>query len=166
MQKTGDLKVEAHGDTEIRMTRTFAAPRRLVFDAWTKPELLKRWLFGPKGWTLTVVDIDLRVGGKYRFVTTHTDGRKMGWGGVYTEVKSPERFVATELFDEPWYPGESTNTVALTEKNGKTVMVSTMKYVSRAARDGVLASPMEEGLRPGFDRMDEVVRELAATQTR
>lgn len=161
-QKTGGLKIEASGDTEIRMTRTFAAPLNLVFDAWTKPALLKRWLYGPEGWSLTTATVDLRVGGKYRFVTTHKDGRTMGWGGVYREVAAPSRLVATERFDQPWYPGDATNTIDLTERAGRTTMVSTMTYATREARDMVLASPMEQGLRPGFDRMDAMVQELAA----
>ena len=89
------LKVAARGDHEIVMSRAFAAPRRLVFEAWTKPELVRRWLLGPPGWTMIVCDIDLRVGGRYRYVWRHDDGREMGMGGVYREVMAPERTAST-----------------------------------------------------------------------
>ncbi len=80
---TEPLSIEARGEREIVMTRRFAAPRQLVFDAWTKPALLMRWFGGPREWRLTGCEIDLRVGGAYRFVTTRDDGKQMGWGGLY-----------------------------------------------------------------------------------
>ena len=100
------LKLTTRGDREIVMTRAFAAPRRLVFEAFTKPELLKRWLLGPDGWSMPVCEIDLRVGGRYRYVWRNDrDGTEMGMGGVYREIAVPERVVATEKFDDAWYPG-------------------------------------------------------------
>ena len=81
------LQVTTPSDREIAMTRVFNAPRRLVFDAWTKPELVKQWLLGPPGWTMPVCEIDLRVGGRYRFVWRGTDGAEMGMGGVHKEIK-------------------------------------------------------------------------------
>lgn len=110
------LKVATRGEREIVMTRMFDAPRRLVFDAWTKPDLLKRWFGGPRGWSLVECDIDLRPGGKYRFLTRHLDGRDMGWGGTYKEVIAPERVVFTEAFDQKWYAGESLITQQMTEE--------------------------------------------------
>src|SRR5690348_490411 len=105
--KMGQLKVTMPSDREIAMTRVFDAPRTLVFDAHTKPELVKRWLLGPPGWTMPVCEIDLRVGGKYRWVwRSDSDGSTMGIGGVYREIVAHERLVATERFDEAWYPGE------------------------------------------------------------
>ena len=106
MAATGNLKVTMHSDREIVMTRDFDAPRSLVFEAYTKPELLKRWLFGPDGWSFAVCEIDLKVGGKYRYVWRHSDGPEMGMGGVYREIVPPERLVCTELFDEDWTGGE------------------------------------------------------------
>src|SRR5262245_2601890 len=101
MTDAGTLKVSALGDREIVMRRAFNAPRSLVFDAWTKPDLLKRWLLGPPGWSMAVCEIDLRVGGAYRFVWRRdNDGHEMGMGGVYQEVVRPERLVATEKFDQ------------------------------------------------------------------
>ena len=116
MQNTGTLKVTLPSEREIVMTRVFDAPRQMIYDAWTKPELLKRW-FGPRGWSLVVCEIDLRVGGKWRFVLRGPDGNEMGMGGVYRELAPPERDVHTEKFDD--YPGESLVTGVLTESGGK-----------------------------------------------
>src|SRR5258708_35267539 len=99
MKNTGTLKVTTPSDIEIAMTRVFNAPRRLVFDALTKPELVKQWLLGPPGWTMPVCEIDLRVGGAYRYVWRHAHGRAMGVGGVYREIVAPERVVASELIE-------------------------------------------------------------------
>src|SRR5690606_13837593 len=107
MKQPGTLKITAQGEREIVMTRVFEAPRHLVFDAFTKPELLKRWLLGPDGWTMPVCEVDLRVGGAYRFVWRGRDGTEMGVRGVYREVVPPERIVHTETFDQAWYPGEA-----------------------------------------------------------
>src|SRR5262245_41264355 len=101
------LKLSTPTDCEIVMTRVFAAPRRLVFEALTKPELLKRWFHGPPGWTLEVCRIDFKVGGAYRYLWRGEGGVEMGLGGFYREIVAPERIVATERFDEAWYPGEA-----------------------------------------------------------
>lgn len=151
------LKVEARGDREIVMTRAFDAPRPLVFDAFTKPELLKQWLLGPPGWTMPVCEIDFRVGGRYRYVWANADGAKMGMGGVYKEIVIPERIVATELFDQAWYPGEGLGTVVLTEQAGRTTLAQTLLYESREARDMVLKSPMESGVNASYDRLEQVL---------
>src|SRR3970040_1417373 len=112
MTNSGALKVTAHGDRQIVMTRGFDAPRTLVFDAHTKPEHVKRWLLGPPGWSMPVCEIDLRVGGKYRYVWRRdSDGKEMSMGGVFREIGPPERLVATERFDDPWYPGEALDTL-------------------------------------------------------
>ena len=120
MKSTGALQIKANGDREIVMTRVFDAPRNLVFDAFTKPELLKQWLLGPPGWSMPVCEIDLRIGGRYRYVWRRdTDGTEMGCGGVYREVVPPARLVHTEQFDNPWYPGESLITTVLDEQREK-----------------------------------------------
>ena len=159
------LKVEARGEREIVMTRAFDAPRQLVFDAYTKPELLKRWLYGPEGWTLAVCEIDLRVGGKYRYLWKG-QGTEMGMGGVYREIVAPERIVTTEKFDEPWYPGESIGTVVLTERSGTTMLTLTLQYESRSARDGVLKSPMESGVAMSYDRLENLLDRSVPAQTK
>lgn len=102
MKSAGNLKVAALSDREIVMTRVFDAPRNLVFDAYTKPELLKRWLGVFGGWTMAVCEVDLRVGGSYRWVWRGADGTNMGVRGIYREIVPPERLVNTEKFDEAW----------------------------------------------------------------
>ena len=159
------LKVEARGEREIVMTRAFEAPRQLVFDAFTKPELLKRWLYGPEGWTLAVCEIDLRVGGRYRYVWKG-HGTEMGMGGVYREIVVPEKIVSTEKFDEAWYPGEATGTVVLTEGSGTTTLTQTLLYESRSARDGVLKSPMESGVAMSYDRLEKLLTASVTAEIR
>src|SRR5207247_8670465 len=106
MKRAATLQLTTPSDREIAMTRVFDAPRKLVFDAHTKPELVKRWLLGPPGWSMPVCEIDLRVGGRFRYVWRRdNDGTQMGMGGVYREIVAPERIVNTEKFDEAWYPG-------------------------------------------------------------
>ena len=157
-----ELKVTPKGDREIVITREFNAPRELVYEAYTTPELLKRWLLGPDGWSLVVCDIDLRVGGKYRWVWRHdTKKTEMGMRGVYREIKAPERIVSTEKFDDAWYPGEAVGTIVLKGTAGRTMMTQTMVYESRDARDGVLKSGMETGLKASFDRLDKIVASKA-----
>ena len=159
----GKLEITAKGDREIVMTRTFNAPRALVFDAFTKPELVRQWLLGPPGWTMPVCEIDLRVGGKYRYVWRHSlNGNEMGMGGIYREVMPPERIVATERFDQSWYPGGALVTFVLAEQGGQTSVTQTILYDSRAAREAVLKSPMETGVTAGFNRLEELLESLKA----
>jgi uncharacterized protein YndB with AHSA1/START domain len=161
MKNAATLQVTAQGEREIVMTRAFSAPRRLVWDAHTRPDLLKKWLLGPDGWELVVCDVDLRVGGAYRWVwRKEKTGKEMGLGGVYREVEAPQRLVSTENFDDPWYPGEGVNTLVLTEKEGRTTLVQTTLYESRAARDGVLQSRMEEGVVASYDRLERLLESL------
>ena len=163
MKNTGALQLTTRGDREILMTRVLDAPRRLVFDAFTKPELVKQWLLGPPGWTMPVCEIDLRVGGSYRYVWRNTtNGNEMGMGGVYREIAAPERIVATEKFDEAWYPGEAVGTLLLSEQDGKTTITQTVLYESREARDGILKSGMESGVAASYDRLEEVLASQGA----
>jgi uncharacterized protein YndB with AHSA1/START domain len=130
----------------------------MVFDAFTKPELLKRWFYGPDGWTLAVCEIDLRVGGKYRYVWRGQDGVEMGMGGVFKEIVPPEKIVSTGKFDEAWYPGEELGTMVFLEKGGKTTITQTVRYDSKEARDAVLASGAMAGVEMGYDRLEKVLR--------
>jgi uncharacterized protein YndB with AHSA1/START domain len=114
------VDVSTPGDREVVVTRVFDAPRELVFDAFTKPELVKRWLLGPPGISMPVCDIDLRVGGRFRYVWRLPNGNDMGMGGVFREIVRPERLVHTELFDEDWTGGETLTTTTFAEKRGKT----------------------------------------------
>jgi uncharacterized protein YndB with AHSA1/START domain len=161
--KREQLKITKSGDRDLVMTRVFDAPRKLVYDAHTKPALVRQWLLGPPGWTMPVCDMDVRVGGTYRWVwRKETDGSEMGMGGVYREIKAPERLVTTEKFDEAWYPGESLNTLVLVEQGGRTTLTQTLRYESPAAREAVIKSGMEQGVAASYDRLDDV---LAATAT-
>ena len=158
MKSAATLQLTAPGEREIVMTRVLDAPRQLVFDAFTKPELLKQWLLGPPGWSMPVCEIDLRVGGKYRYVwRKDSDGTEMGMGGVYREIVVPERLVTTERFDEAWYPGEAVGTLVLVEQRGRTTVTQTMRYESREARDAVLKSGMEKGVAASYDRLAELL---------
>lgn len=159
----GKLQVTTPSDREIAMTRVFDAPRSMVFDAWTKPELIKRWLGAFGGWKFVVCEVDLKVGGKYRYVWRGPAGEEMGMGGVFREIVRPERLVCTEKFDEPWYPGDAIQTTVFVEKDGKTTITETVLYASKEARDGVLKSPMESGVAQSFDKLAEV---LASMQQR
>jgi uncharacterized protein YndB with AHSA1/START domain len=162
MKKAGPLQVTTPTEREIVMTRGFDAPRRLVFDAYTRPELLKQWMFGPDGWVLAVCEVDLRVGGRYRYVwRRERTGTDMGLGGVFREVTPPERLVATERFDDAWYPGEGLSTLVLTEAGGRTTLTQTMRYESREARDAALKSGMDDGMAAGFDRLEGVLAGMA-----
>ena len=151
------LKVTTPSDREIAMTRAFDAPRHLVFEAYTKPERLKRWLGVQNGWTLDVCEVDLRVGGKYRYVWRKPGAPELAMGGVYREIVPFERVVTTEQFDDPWYPGEAVGTVTFVEENGKTTLTMSMLYASKEIRDGVLQSPMESGVAVSFDRLEELL---------
>ena len=161
MKATSTLQLTTPSEREIAMTRVFDAPRTLVFDAHTKPELVRRWLLGPDGWSMPVCEIDLRVGGAYRYVWRNDkDGSEMGMGGVFREIAAPERLVHTERFDEPWYPGEALDTIVLVERGGKTTLTQTILYESRDARDAVLKSGMESGVTTSYDRLADLLRTL------
>jgi uncharacterized protein YndB with AHSA1/START domain len=162
----GKLQVTTPSDREIAMTRVFDAPRNLVFDAWTKPELLKRWLGVFGNWSFAICEVDLRVGGKYRYVWRGKDGEEMGMGGVYREIVRPERIVTTEEFDDPWYPGDAQDTTVFVEKGGKTTVTTTVRYASKEARDGVLKSPMESGVAQSYDKLAEVLASTTAPKVK
>jgi uncharacterized protein YndB with AHSA1/START domain len=151
------LEVTTPSDREIVLTRVFDAPRSLVFDAFTKPELLKRW-FGPRCWSLVVCDVDLRVGGGFRFVLQRDDGQQMGMRGTYLEIVPPERAVHMESYDD--YPGESRVTAVLTEHDGRTTLTATILYPSREVRDIVMNSGMAGGAGESYDKLAEILVEL------
>jgi uncharacterized protein YndB with AHSA1/START domain len=159
MQNTGNLKVTTPSDREIVMTRVFNAPRRMVYQAFTRPELIQRWL-GPRGWTLPTCEVDLRVGGKYRYVGQGPDGTKLGWGGTFREIVPEQRIVHTESFDD--YPGEALITTVWTESGGKTTMTLTMLLASKEVRDAIIASGMEHGAAESYDRLEEMLGEQGA----
>jgi uncharacterized protein YndB with AHSA1/START domain len=154
MKNTGTLKVTTPSDREIVLTRVFDAPRHLVYDAFSKPELLKRW-FGPRGWSLVVCDVELKVGGGFRFVMRGPDGKDMGMRGVYRELAPPDRCVHMESFDD--YPGEAQVTTVFVEQSGKTTMTATVLYPSKDVRDAVIHSGMEHGAAESYDKLAELL---------
>lgn len=151
------LVVTTRGDREIVMTRVFDAPRHLVFEAWTKPEHVRHW-YGRHGWNLDVCEIDLQVGGRWRYVMRGPGGRTMGLGGVYQEIAPPERLVSTEAFDD--YPGEATYTLTLSERVGQTTLTITSVASSGEIRDGIIKSGMEEGAAETMDRLAGLLASL------
>jgi uncharacterized protein YndB with AHSA1/START domain len=165
MKSTGTLKITTPTDREIVMTRVFDAARHMVWEAMSKPELLKQWLLGPPGWSMVVCENDLRVHGTFRHVWRNTDGTEMAMRGVYHEVVAPERVVRTESFDFGCeaQSGEQLATVGLTEQAGRTILTLKVLYPSKEARDGTIASGMEHGVAASYDRLAEL---LAATPSR
>jgi uncharacterized protein YndB with AHSA1/START domain len=159
MSDNNTLTVTASGDREIVIERTFNAPRALVFEALTQPELLKRWLLGPPGWTMTECESDLTVGGNFRHIWQHGDGNQLAMCGQYREIVPPERIVRTERFEVGCEPqaGEQLATLVLTEHNAHTLMTIIVVFPSKEARDGAIASGMEHGAAASYDRLAEVI---------
>lgn len=156
------FKVTTPSDREIRLTRLFDAPRKLVFEAMSKPEHITRWwgCLG-EGYSVPVCEIDLRPGGAWRFVNRTPKGELAAFYGVYREVAPPERVVFTEIFEQ--FPDtESVVTAVLTEENGKTRLTATALYPSLEVRDAVLKSGMAKGAGISYDRLEEVVARLKA----
>lgn len=149
--------VSTRNDRDIVLSREFNAPRTLVFDAWTKPKLLMRW-YGARGWNLTGCYVDLRVGGRYRFVSKGPDGSVMAQSGVYQAIQVPDRLVHTEMFDDQSYPGETLIAHVFVERIGRTTVTSTLRYSSPQARDRVLRYPMARGVNESFDRLDKLLQ--------
>jgi uncharacterized protein YndB with AHSA1/START domain len=156
------LKISTPTDREIAMTRVFDAPRQLVWDAMTRPDLLKRWMFGPEGWAMTVCDSETRVGGAIHCAWSGPAGEAMSVRGVYREVVPPKRMVRTESFEFGCesQAGEQLATLVLTEEAERTYLTLTILYPSKEARDATLASGMEHGVAAGYDRLEAI---LAAT---
>lgn len=156
---TKPLEVLLQGEREIVVVRSFDAPADLVFDCWTIPALIRRWM-GPPDWTMITCEFDARVGGNWRFVSRGPDGFEMAHGGTITELVRPERIVTTERYDMDWTGGETLNTNHFTTVTSKqTLSRLTVRYSSREARDGARATPMAEGMEMGFQRMDALLAE-------
>ena len=145
-------------DTQIKVVREFNAPRHLVYKAWTTPELIKRWWHANRG-KATIVEIDLRAGGKWRWVMVTPDGMEVAFHGVYREVVPDERIVYTEVF-EGAPDGEALNTMTLTEKDGRTTATMIMQFKNKADRDTVIATGMEDGLQDALDLLERVAISL------
>ena len=151
--------VTTPSDQEIKMTRLFDAPRQLVFDAMTKPEHVKQW-WGQlgEGYSVPVCEVDLRVGGAWRFVNRHPKG-EVAFYGEYREITPPSRVVFTEIFEQ--FPDTvSVVTAVLTEEGNKTRLTATVRYPSLEVRDMVIASGMSRGAGISYDRLEDLVVSL------
>jgi len=160
MEKTSALKITTPTDLEIVITRAFDAPRRLVWRAMTRSELICQWLFLPPDWTMTRCEEDVRVGGAYRWEWAGPDGKiAMAMGGVYREVVPNERLVRTEKFEFGCEPqaGQQLATLEFVEQRGGTLVKITVVYPSREARDAALASGMEQGMAAGYDKLEALL---------
>jgi uncharacterized protein YndB with AHSA1/START domain len=155
-------KVTLPADDQILITRDFDAPRELVYKAYTTPELVKRWWHANRG-EATLVEIDLRVGGKWRHVMVADDGSEIGFHGEYREVVPNERLVSTEVWegDESGYPTEpALNTTSFTEVEGRTTLTLLVEAPSKEIRDAIIASGMEDGLQDALDLLEQVAISL------
>jgi uncharacterized protein YndB with AHSA1/START domain len=161
MQYPDSFAVSTPSDCEIQVTRVFGAPRAVVFEAFTKPELVKRWLLGPPGWSMPVCEIDLKVGGSYRYVWQNDrDGSEMGLDGVFREIVAPKLLVATE--NPSWYPSEALDTTTFVEEGAATRMTITILYQSTEVRNVALRSGMDRGMAMSYDRLEELMASIPA----
>ena len=158
MTSSGKAVVTLPTDTQILITRDFDAPRHLVYKAWTTPELIKRWWSGDRG-TVTLAEVDLRVGGTWRYVMTANQGFEVAFHGEYKEIVPNERIVATEVF-EGMPEGEALTTNTFTEKDGRTTLTMLSEHSSQMFRDMVVNSGMEGGMQESMDHLEQVAISL------
>lgn len=141
----------------IVITRVFDCTREQLFDAYTCPELIQRWLIGPPEGVLSKCEVDLRVGGSFRFAWKNTEGFEIIIGGIYQEINRPEKLVYSEKLFNSWYPGETIQTINLTEKNGKTFFHCSILYETHQTREVVLDSSFEFGVISNFNRLEDLL---------
>lgn len=157
------LKVSTPSDTEILMQRVFDAPRHLVWEAMTRPDLVRRWWCCMEGYTMPVCEIDFRVGGKWRYVMVGAGGDECGFHGEYREIDAPKRIVNTEIF-EPFPDAPTVCTMTLEEIGGKTYYQTRIVHLTKEGRDGQIQSGMEYGADIALDRLDEVALSLVGAK--
>jgi uncharacterized protein YndB with AHSA1/START domain len=157
MPSPNALQVATPSDLEIVITRAFHAPRDKVYQCFTTPALLKRWLLGPPGWTMPVCEVDLRIGGGYRHAWRSEGGESMGLTGIFRDIVPNERLVSTELFDGVPAGGETLVELSFAESNGRTTATYLLTYTSPQARDAAIASGMAEGMEMGFQLLEKVL---------
>jgi len=155
---TNSAKVTLPADTQILITREFDAPRHLVWKAYTTPDLIARWWGGEHG-KVTSVEVDLRVGGTWRYVLTANEGFEVAFHGEYREISEPERLVNTEIY-EGAPEGVGVITTTLTESDGRTTLTQLCEYGSREVRDAVIDSGMESGMQESMDALEQVAVSL------
>jgi uncharacterized protein YndB with AHSA1/START domain len=159
MTSSGTAVVALPTDTQILITREFDAPRHLVYKAWTTPELIKRWWSGDRG-EVTIAEVDLRVGGTWRYVMTAHGGFEVAFRGEYREIVPNERIVATEIY-EGMPEAEAVTTNTFTEKDGRTTLTVLVQHPSRECRDAHLNSGMEGGMQEAMDHLEQVAVSLS-----
>jgi uncharacterized protein YndB with AHSA1/START domain len=156
-------KVSTPSDREVEVTRTLDAPRALVWEAYTDPALVRRWLLGPPGWTMPICEMDVRVGGAYRWAwRSEADGKQFGFHGEFLEVTPRERIVHSETYDPGDIGGSmgdatSRVTVTFAEAGGRTTLTTLVDYGSKETRDAVLATGMADGMESGYKLLDELL---------
>jgi uncharacterized protein YndB with AHSA1/START domain len=155
----GSAVVTLPSDNEILITRVFDAPAELVFDAWTNPDIVTRWWAGDRG-EVTDAQVDLRIGGRWRWVMTANGGFEVAFSGEYRQIDRPRRLVRTEVF-EPVPEAEALSTTTFDESHGVTTMKILARYPSKAYRDAAIESGMEGGLQTSLDQLEELVRQAA-----
>ncbi|QJR09815.1 hypothetical protein DSM104443_00865 [Usitatibacter rugosus] len=155
----GTSEYSTPSDREIRVVRAFSAPRKLVYEAMSNPKHVPKWMTGPEGVTMPVCEMDVRAGGKWRFVYRMANGQEMTLQGSYREIVPLERMVSTESWGPEW--PETVNTMELAESQGVTTMTLTVLYPSKEARDAALGSGMKEGMDRGFARLDTLLPSFA-----
>ncbi len=156
-----DMQVDRVSDLELVVTRTFDAPARIVYEAWTTPEYMKRW-WAPKSFGVTMYecDNDARVGGRYRYVFGKDGQPRMAFSGVFSEVVPNVRLVATQLYEQMPQAGEAVVTTTFVQLGDKTQLELRQRFPTKAALDGAIASGMTDGMRLTFEQLDELVRTL------
>jgi uncharacterized protein YndB with AHSA1/START domain len=162
MASNGTAVVTLPSDTQILISREFDAPKHLVYKAWTTPELIKRWWAGNHG-QVTSAEVDLRVGGRWRYVMTANAGFEVAFHGEYQEIAPAERIVATEVF-EGMPDAESLSTNTFTEHDRRTTLTILADYPNQETRDLVLSSGMESGMQEAMDHLEQVALSLAEVQ--
>jgi uncharacterized protein YndB with AHSA1/START domain len=165
VQHAHKAQVSTPSDREVVVTRSFDAPRSLVFEAYTKPELVKRWLLGPPGWSMPVCEMDVRPGGQFRWRwRSDEDGKEFGFHGEYREVTEPSKLVNTEMYDPGDVGGSMGDepaliTVTFSEKNGVTTMTTLMDFGSKKSRDEAMSTGMTDGMETSYQLLDGVLAE-------
>jgi uncharacterized protein YndB with AHSA1/START domain len=154
MTTSGTATVTLPTDTQILITREFDAPKHLVYEAWTTPDLVKRWWHANCG-EMTVAEIDLRVGGAWRYAMVTEDGLEVAFHGEYREVVADERIVSTEVY-EGMPEGEALNTVTFSEADGRTTVTILVQHERKEHRDAHIESGMEDGLQVALDLLEQV----------
>ncbi len=156
IKSSGTLDASLPSTRALQLRRHFKAPRQLVWDCHTQPALIRRWLLGPPGWSMPVCEVDLRVGGRYRYEWHSQGGMAMALSGTYREIDAPARLSDTQMFDDNWTQGPADTTLLLFEDGGGTRIELTITYASEAARDFALSTPMMEGMEAGYSRLDDL----------